>query len=92
MPTLKDKDTRSAEPVRRPQQATSTETPRQIIAPSPARLTSTASASPFNPAAHQKLIRNIPSSSKPQTPISDPPLSPAALAFAKELKWELSDK
>ena len=27
-----------------------------------------------------------------QTPVSDPPLSPAALAFAKELKWELSDK
>ena len=79
-PTLKDKDTRSAEPAGRPQQATLTETPRQIVAPSAYWSTSTASASPFNPADHQKLIRKLPPAepptSKPQTPTPDPVLSP----------------
>ena len=60
VPTLKEKDTRSAEPAGRPQQATSPGTSRQ----SPL----------FNLADHQKLIRKIPhteplnspSTSKPQ--------------------------
>ena len=86
VPTLKDKDTRSAEPVGRPQQATSPGTPRQT--PS------------FNPADHQKLIRKIPctkpsnspSTLKPQTPTSDPVLSPAASAAAKQLSWDYSDE
>ena len=95
-PTLKDKDTRSAEPAGRPQQATLTETPRQIVAPSAYQSTSTASASLFNPADHQKLIRKLPPAKpatlKPQTPTPDPVLSPATLTFAKQLNWEPSDE
>ena len=87
-PTLKDKDTRPAEPAGRPQQATSTETPRQTVAPSAHQPTSTASTSPFNPAAHQKLIKNIPCT---ETPTPDPVLSPAALSPAKQL-WNDSEE
>ena len=82
-PTLKDKDTRSAEPAGRPQQATSTETPRQTVAPSAHQSTSTTSASPFNPAVHQKLIRNIPCT---ETPTPNPVLSLATLALSKQLR------
>ena len=85
-PTLKD--TRSAEPAGRPQQATSAETPGQTAALSTHRPTSTVSASPFDPAAHQRLIRNIPCT---ETPAPDPVLSPAALAFTKQL-WNDSDE
>ena len=95
VPTLKDKETRPAEPVGRPQQATSAETPRQIVAPSAYQLTSTASASPFNPADHQKLIRKLPPAepptSKPQTPTPNPVLLPATLALTKQF-WNDSDE
>ena len=84
VPTLKDKDTRPAEPVGRPQQATSPGTSRQT--PS------------FNPADHQKLIRKIPrtepsnspSTLKPQTLTPDPVLSPATSTAAKQLNWDYS--
>ena len=88
VPTLKDKDTRSAEPVGRPQQATSTETPRQTVAPPAYQSTSIASTSPFNPAAHQKPIRNV---ARTETTTPDPVLSPAALSLAKQL-WNDSDE
>ena len=59
-------------------------------------MTSTASVSSFNLTDHQKLIRRLPpaesSTLKPQAPTPDPPLSPAALTFGKQLNWEYSDK
>ena len=75
MPTLKD--TRSAEPVGRPQQATSPGIPRQ----SPS----------FDPATHQKLTRNIPCTEPPNPPSTSTQTS-ATLKSAKTLHQDSLDK